>query len=670
MNLHKAFLAAREEQITSHGRKVSSFDRAIGNAVYRAASLAMKDVRDNDHSKRFRVVTAPTGSGKSCSAYAMIAAGFRSDPTFSAAYIVPTVALADRVGEAIAELIGKENVAVWTREGHNIDPRKKGDEIAADAERYSDKHGKLVMPRTRKADLHKARVVVACHAMWLGEMKTDGGVGGVRHYRGKRRSVIFVDEHPELVSLIGRTPSDIMRLRDRILSATDADHADPLAGQLPQHCWLPALNDIVRRADDAVLSKGSTYATWELVTPAEGDLFKSTTWVDLLRYTDKGTDGETRQVQAKDLEATCRFLTAASRGCSFMSRKEKQLLAYELHFEPGPGHVLLDATADLTGMVAIMPGMDGVDVPTLDFANLDVAHIDHPKEFQYLATLLEKHSTALPYINWIKSTVIDNTEAGDDVLVIAHKDAFSYDDDLPLTNGAPLDWSGRKVHTSYWGVGVGSNDWKDKRTVFLFSEFYVPRTKIIADVHAWRDDKPTDGELKKAATRDIGGDYLTAYDGHLLRWTKQLACRGNARNIIDGRCGPMKLVTTMSVRRLNRHFDRMFPGAPKPRRLTKVTRATGEKMSFHKKPSLSTWNSTFSKPDRYGKSMNLLNDLLSSDTRAEIMSVEVANAVGIKANQLARYLAKPSIADTAKLYGWTLIPGRGRGNPSKIVKTV
>jgi hypothetical protein len=27
------------------------------------------------------------------------------------------------------------------------------------------------------------------------------------------------------------------------------------------------------------------------------------------------------------------------------------------------------------------------------------------------------------------------------------------------------------------------------------------------------------------------GIFLTARDGHLLRWNKQLACRGNVRNI-------------------------------------------------------------------------------------------------------------------------------------------
>jgi hypothetical protein len=54
-------------------------------------------------------------------------------------------------------------------------------------------------------------------------------MGGVRHYDGKRRAVVFVDEHPsDIVAVLVRQPHDILRLRERVHHMNPA-HA--LAGQ-------------------------------------------------------------------------------------------------------------------------------------------------------------------------------------------------------------------------------------------------------------------------------------------------------------------------------------------------------------------------------------------------------------------------------------------------------
>ncbi len=38
------------------------------------------------------------------------------------------------------------------------------------------------------------------------------------------------------------------------------------------------------------------------------------------------------------------------------------------------------------------------------------------------------------------------------------------------------DIDGRKLCAIHWGTGIGSNDWKDADVVFLFDEFFIPRT--------------------------------------------------------------------------------------------------------------------------------------------------------------------------------------------------
>jgi hypothetical protein len=112
--LAAAFGAARQKQAELHNTSLTPVATAVGKAVLRASSLAMDDVEQDLQGRAFRVVSAPTGSGKSLGAAALIAAAYRTDPAFTCAYVVETVALADEMGAMIGALIGNENVTVWT----------------------------------------------------------------------------------------------------------------------------------------------------------------------------------------------------------------------------------------------------------------------------------------------------------------------------------------------------------------------------------------------------------------------------------------------------------------------------------------------------------------------------------------------------------------------------
>jgi hypothetical protein len=51
-------------------------------------------------------------------------------------------------------------------------------------------------------------------------------------------------------------------------------------------------------------------------------------------------------------------------------------------------------------------------------------------------------------------------------------------------------------------------------------------------------------------------------DGHILRWFKQMAIRGNARHYDEnGLCGKQRLVVSGNLKRFLTHVDKMFPGA-------------------------------------------------------------------------------------------------------------
>ena len=109
----RVFAEAQAIRARKFGREVTPFDKAVSGAVIRAAELAMNDVR-RDAATSFRVVTAPTGSGKSVSAASVATVLYHIDPTFSCAFVVGTVRQVDEMGLLLSEFLGKGLVTVWS----------------------------------------------------------------------------------------------------------------------------------------------------------------------------------------------------------------------------------------------------------------------------------------------------------------------------------------------------------------------------------------------------------------------------------------------------------------------------------------------------------------------------------------------------------------------------
>ena len=621
--LARAFDDARAVQAELHGKTLNPFDVAVGRVVLQGSKLAMADVAGSCTDKVFRVVSAPTGSGKSTGAAAVISAALGVIPGFSCAYVVETIRQADEIGLLIGQLIGNDNVTVWTS-AHD-DRLDQDGRTEAEAE-----HGTLHMPPCSRASLVSSRVIVVTHALWKGEM-TGTVDQGVRRYRGRRRSILFVDEHPDLVRLIERTPGDLLKLRDRIFQVE------------PDHRYLPALEAIIKHADEAFTSPGTTYSPVTLTTCLEAHEFYDLP--SMRPFVDRGLiEGEAR-AQAADMEETCKFIVAAAKGCVFISRSPyPSLVAYEVEFEPGPGHVLLDATADITGMVGLMEGMAEVDVPTVDFGHLEVFHLEQPRKFKFIPEVVKRQRTAEPYAAWVREQVIEHTQTGEDVLVVVHKGLLDHGYlERAEDPDHPVDWEGRTINLIHWGVGVGSNKYKFKTSVFLFSEFHVPRKKTIGEVHGWTDDRPTKSSLTDASQAVPKGQFLTAYEGHLLRWTKQLACRGNVRNIdAEGRCGAMKLYTSMDFTRLIKGIRKLFPGCKAPTPII-PEKSTGK----------------VSKLDRLCK-------LLATSTETVLWSDAIARKTGVEARHLTRVVrTTPKVAQAMDVYGWSLASAKDLGKPGK-----
>jgi hypothetical protein len=142
----------------------------------------------------------------------------------------------------------------------------------------------------------------------------------------------------------------------------------------------------------------------------------------LIELTDDELSEELRASQAKVSREVVLFLRAASKGCCFYSRIDTSFFAYRLDFEPGPGHVLLDATPDITGLVTLSPGVRSVPVPKVDYGPLEIFHIEQPTGYRNMKKVVNHAYLAEPYAAWMRCP--GEHRSGDDVLIVTHKAMF------------------------------------------------------------------------------------------------------------------------------------------------------------------------------------------------------------------------------------------------------
>jgi hypothetical protein len=551
--LSDCFDKMREQQIQQHGRTMTSTDLKVSKIMLDASLVAMQNVRSGIRKPLVQAVPLGTGLGKSSSAYALIAAFYKADPNFTAAYVVPSIKMGIEAQEGIEELLGEGSTTLWT----SLHKHK-----GIDIDRAFEELGFVPTRRVDKLHLMMERIVIVTHEELKRALKSGGNEGTLK-YKCKPRSIVFIDEHPELLREVRATPEAVQALHDQLLQHDQ------------KHAWLPVLTAAVSVMSSTADADGQSYAPVALIPAEAAFKLEYSPVLPLWDMTDLNASDEVRRGQQDKLEQVVDFISAAAQGRAFYSRIDCQFTAYSLNLGADyPGFVLLDATCEIAGLVTLNPDVSSVRVVNVDYERLQVHTMEMPSSFRNFKEITKSAPKGREYGKYIRESVLANTEAGDDVLVIVHKSVLSLEliGEPSEDPKQPRDWEGRKVNTQNWGAGVGSNKFRDKTHVFMFGDFYLPRTATIAQTHGW-SQKPLSAEGLKAAeghrrfgdTYAPGGLYRQVHDGHALRWLKQLAMRGTARSVDgDGKCKAMKLFLTMELRMLVPSMPALFPNAPMP----------------------------------------------------------------------------------------------------------
>ena len=86
-------------------RRTNVFDRRVELAMWSAARLAMNDVKRQVQHPSVKVVSAPTGSGKTMASIAFAATMLREDPEFTCAFVVNEIRQAQETYEELTRLV-------------------------------------------------------------------------------------------------------------------------------------------------------------------------------------------------------------------------------------------------------------------------------------------------------------------------------------------------------------------------------------------------------------------------------------------------------------------------------------------------------------------------------------------------------------------------------------
>jgi hypothetical protein len=261
-------------------------------------------------------------------------------------------------------------------------------------------------------------------------------------------------------------------------------------------------------------------------------------------------------------------------------------VGYERAVPQVTGMVLLDATADIDGTGTLCPWRKLAQVLPERYDRLEVIHV-HSIATGTLTRWLDDSDRRELYIQHMLNIVQQQVAPGQNALIVCKRKLVVETKGVPNwsehmtqfvksttermkpaaegeeTPPFPWDHEGRKLAVAwYGGYGIGANDWRDADVVLLFDEYHLPQRIVIATVQGLKDHEASEGILHPGARPTAHPDVEALKTGHALRWLKQMALRGKAREFdAHGICGQQKLVVTGDIVRLVENFDALFPGA-------------------------------------------------------------------------------------------------------------
>ncbi len=547
--LRKLYDDAIAELNPARGNRLTTpFYRQTGDAVFEAGYLALDDTVTA--TKRMHTVPAPAGSGKSSFSYALLIALTRyadqhPNAPYGSVLVVNEIKKADEIYRELSVYL-PGRVAIWTHD-HDRNCKK--------LERLTEE------PATKftQPELRYWPVIIVTHALYLG-VNGNHARTVIREGHEGERALTVVDEKPEEAPCLEIAQSEAQLVREALVVA-NPDAKEPMDALLR---FMEQYNS----ADPNKLHRPGIEIDYVMLARDLG-WFRSEAGENTARA-NKGITGISK------LFAFVRSLVAG-RACIATIGVLPYFFWYEEQrvIDRSAGAILLDATADIDGVSRIVTWRVETKPPKARYDNLDIICVPQHTKTR-LSEYLKTASNQRSYVKWMVNTIKEHMAPGEKGLVICKMDLFKAERVPTWNEGDPRfkepkiyteqygwDIEGRSLCATHWGTGIGENYWHQADVVFLFDEFIVPRRTSVAHTQGYRGHRADQGDLGSMKTLNSKAKGVDAIaEGQILRWTKQLALRGNARNYDEhGVCGKQRLVVSGDLKRFMANVGRLFPGA-------------------------------------------------------------------------------------------------------------
>ena len=611
------FENANKAQSRIIGREITSFNKRVNKPIFETVMRASDDVSTGTINPPLYVIPANTGAGKTTFTIALIAELYKNDPSYTAAIILPTIQGAHGVYERLSELIGETDLYIHTSIHRRPNPKQA-------LEDHGIKTNSSYNPTASSnvSGLKSHRIIICTHDHWLNDLRLNTDLG-VSLYKGKTlRSNTFIDERPSLIETREIYASDLEFLSEQF----DRDDAN-----LSEAVNL--VKAIKARMIDIASCHTALLGTADIIDSEEYDK------IDCFDVSLFGNHSERVQKIMEFLEYASLGRCIISKGCysgGYSSELPRGIgfISYSAAPDFKAGTILLDATAEVHQLLADTSAIQIVDIPKVDYSNLKITHLESASKHKNIKRANDE--ILEDYLNQITSWIYQHTEAKEKLLLVLPKTVREF-------VGTKLSDTDRDIKMANWGMGIGSNDWRDSTSVFLLDEFHLPKEAYLLNALAKQDCGCSPEVVKQAVGGKLTGFVKDEMEGHRLRWFAQMASRGTMRVIDDvGHCRPMKLFTTMDYSLLAENYSNVFPHALKP---VHIPNSFGERNTLPKR----------------------LNALLLASEENKLCTTFVANELGVQPKALTRAF-KSQTCRPSERDGWKLEKGDGRIRKACFVK--
>jgi hypothetical protein len=632
--------------IAMRGTPANAFETATAVTIWESFEATTRPSKV----PMYQVVSSHTGGGKTLAATALIA--YLHARKLKCAFVTETVAEVETAYRRLIKLVPSEYVAAWTwAHDRCADAKEVADKVNED-----DIDGGVTGGFT-KHDLRKRPIVITTHAQYRAE--AGGADNGVAVWSPNKkvsrpRHLIVVDEEVRAERTFTRQPEAIAALM-RLYSDTQMEADAKSYGFGDTHAAHELLGRIQQRMQDmqAPTGKGVLRSGKSLIEEAEAE--------DVLKLTVQDVHARAYQRLGKEfadskfieetveLKVTVDFLHAAAHGAVFFTRDmaSSAFHGYLPITQATGREIILDGTADvacysLSKSMRIVPG------PTPDYSAVQITYVQLPKEFEGRLKpdgIYRNRDTAADFMAWLNTWMLENTEAGDNVLCygkqrLVEMKLFREWAGAGKVGANAITIHGRNIHFVNFGRGRGSNQWRDCNVYVQLGDFHGRKNSLITKTGSWRGKVWSDPELKALSSgRANHPDYLITSEAQLNVTSKQCAARIRIRNLDEhGKSPAAKLYfvgTELKV--MQKQMSVLFPNN------------SGVKFQGHTPPA--NWSETDCTEKRGGKTA-ALRDLLATCDDTVVDSQRIFELTGIAANNIDEALVSREVAPVVALRGW------------------